>query len=228
MTAFADLMAREEPALAPLLESLSDEIATASAIPVEERVIRRDRLAEWTAGEADRLEALRGCTPSVRLDELHRGVAAQFEMGAKSPRDTRLRALRPEEVCARRSGHPVVVAALVAAVAEQAGLPIGIATSASGGPVLLAHRGAPQAGAIIFGAGERVDVDEVAEQGRWRWICAHEVAAVLLELMAERSRELGLHPVHVAARRLTTLLPLARQARERGRVDLARAMAAYN
>ncbi|MFT4033943.1 MAG: hypothetical protein QM679_00030 [Patulibacter sp.] len=225
---FTDLVTSGEPDLAPLLLAFSEEIGRSMATPDDERAIRSDRLREWIARRAAALAALGERSPSAQLAALHRHVCLGLDTAAARPLDTRLRDLRPDYVCRSGAGHPAVATALVAAAAQEAGRPVDVIVSPSTETMLLAVRDHPEAGAIEYGAGVLMPARELGDRLDLRWVCAHEVAAILLELVALRAAELGLHPAHVAARAMGTKLPLEFTARQRLDVQLARARSAYN
>lgn len=226
LDSFSALMHHEEPAVAPLLLELAETIGRASGDGPSERSASWARLVEWLEHRAAALVDVAALPAGLQLAMLHDLVAARLKVEAPWGLDPRLRGVRPECVVETGTGHPVVVAALTAAAAEQAGVPIGFLRD--GHALLLVLELQPEAGAIEFGTGRLVSAEALGRRTGLQWSCAHELAALLLDLVGNRAEGLGLRPVEVEARTLATCLPLGPQERRRREVQVARARAAWN
>ncbi|MDQ8042965.1 MAG: hypothetical protein AAGC46_01865 [Solirubrobacteraceae bacterium] len=221
---FIELLGSGEPRLEPLLLSLSSDLGHVAgdgaglALGLDRAVMQIDRLAATLVG-VDSLP------PAVQLQMLSSAVLVQFRVGVQPCRPD-FGDLRPDVVLAELAGHPVVVAAVVAMVAQRAGLPIAVVIGDHS--VLLAHREqVPPLAISVDRRGEVLDA-RTLEDPRLSWRCAHELSALLLDLVVARADELQLRPVWVRACELATALPLDPHGVQRRGDDLRRAQAVWN
>jgi hypothetical protein len=221
---FEQLVTEGEPGLVPLLLSLGSELGHAAgdgdhqALRSDQAALQIDRLTASLAGVDDLPVAL-------QLQLISSLVLRRFTV-AVDPHRVDFADLRPDMVLEELAGHPVLVAMVVAAVAQRAGLSIAVVLGAH--HVLLAHRAQYPPLAISVDHGGRVMNPADLQDPALSWRCAHELSAVVLDLVSERAATFGLRPVEVRACELATALPLDHHSRV-GRDDaLRRARSAWN
>ena len=106
--------------------------------------------------------------------------------------------------------HPLVWCAAGAEAARRAGIGLGI-VAADGGYFALAHPQEDQA--IVLDPVESAVIDAHGlGLGDLRWRCAHQLAHLLLGLIARRAAVAGRHDVATRAMEIALGLPLAREA----------------
>lgn len=223
--AFVDLVTRGEPGLEALLISLATEFGHATgdgavqALRNDRAMLQIERLTAALAGVED-------LPPAMQLQLLSSLVFARFDHPAVEPHRVDFGDLRPDVVLDDLAGHPIVVASAVAAVAQRAGLPIGVVTGDHS--VLLAHHvHQPPLAISIDHQGQVLDARELRDPGL-QWRCAHEVSSLILDLVAQRAETLGLRPVAVRACELSTSLPLDPTSLVQRETELRRARSAWN
>ena len=142
------------------------------------------------------------------LDSLAIGLrrgGARVELNSVSGLCTRFAhgdALLLPDVLAARAGAPSGVALLAVAAAQRARLAVEVV--AAGEQLYLAHPGSTLI--VDPAGGELLDGRELGVDLLWR--CAHEVAATVLDRIAERAERTGDLTLAMAARAVTLTLPL--------------------
>lgn len=222
--AFVQLVTEGEPGLEPLLLSLGAELGRAvgddstQALRSDRAFVQMERLT-CALGGVDSLPS------SMQLQLISSLVLARFSVSPE-PRRGDFGDLRPDVVLTESAGHPIVVGAVVAAIAQRAGLPVGLVIGDH--HVLIAHRGSSTPEAIsVDRSGEVVDARELGDR-HLAWRCAHQISAVVLDLVAERGEALGLRGVAVRACELATALPLDDHTLAHRDLELRRAQSAWN
>lgn len=114
--------------------------------------------------------------------------------------------LLPHEAACRGRGHELAVTAVALAAADRAGLRLGLVACADA--VFLGHPGlsAP----VLLAATpdwHLLDARDLDEP-ELAWQCAHEAASLLLGLLLERTRQLGLVATELRAAELCLALPV--------------------
>ncbi|MDO9353859.1 MAG: transglutaminase family protein [Solirubrobacteraceae bacterium] len=222
--AFVKLMGNGEPGLEPLLLSLAAEIGHVAGQGAAQ-ALRTDQAHGQLEHLAASLAGVDSLPPTMQLQLLSSLVLGRFSIDVE-PHRVDFGDLRPDVVLGERSGHPIVVAAVVAAVAQRAGLPVAVVVGDAN--VLLAHRTQdPPLAISVDRHGEVLDARELRD-GNLSWRCAHEISAAILDLVLARSETLGLRPVTVRACELATALPLDPHALAHRDAELSRALSAWN
>lgn len=221
---FEQLIASPHPALDELLHAIAAAIGAAfgAAPATTERIELADARISMLAGRLREAATLR---PHLQMEALLAALAPQLRPLGLHADEADLAAVRPDLVTVRGEGHPMLLAAVGAAVAQRAGLPIGVAASPS--HVLLAHLESAETRAMDLRRQRLVTPSALRDPGL-TWHCAHELAALVLDLIAGRAADYGLRPVQVAARELAMHLPLDDRALLRRKVELQRARANWN
>jgi regulator of sirC expression with transglutaminase-like and TPR domain len=167
-----------------------------------------DFVGSWA--ELDRLAALHrvGCANGAELTERAEALVALFRREGFQV----ARAVAPEDafldaVLRRRTGHPLVIASICAAVAGRSGLRA--APIRCGEETLVG----------LTDGSRAVAVDPVGERSappcESRWLCAHEVAFLVLEELAGLLAMHGRFDEAMRAARLRLELPISGPVRER-------------
>lgn len=218
MLPFALQAVSECPAHADLALALGAEF---------EPVVVEDADAEIDALAGALLE-LRRATPREQLLGCAAAVAERYETAEEPRRITRdcvLDDLLLHRVLRRSSGHvlPLTIAAVEAG--RRVGIPLGIV--GRGRDVYLAHAAlADPHVADVQRPGPLVDLGGREEEVGWQ--CAHQLAALLLNRIAERSERIGHLTWAVQAAELRLALPAGGETRERMERDLQRVRARLN
>ncbi|MDO8211336.1 hypothetical protein [Conexibacter sp. CPCC 206217] len=218
MLPFALQAVSECPAHADLALALGAEF---------EPVLVDDAHAELDA-LAGELLALRHADPRAQLLGCAAAVAQRFDAAAEPKRISDrcvLDDLLLHRVLERNSGNvlPLTIAAVEAG--RRAGIPLGIV--GRGREQYLAHAAlADPHVADLACPGELVDLDGREQEVGWQ--CAHQLAALLLNRIAERTERIGHLTWAVQAAELRLALPVGPQTRERMERDLQRVRARLN
>lgn len=221
---FRQLITSPRPPVEGVLRTLGEEIGRACG----DGSLCADRAEQASARISVMATTLVGSAPPTAHQAMRAllvTLAGQLRPTGSQCDEPDLGGLRPDLVATRGEGHPLVLAAIGAAVAQRAGLPVVVALR--GDDVLLAHPMRSSAGAIDIRRQRLVEAPDPIDP-LTRWACPHELAALLLDLVAQRAESFGLRPVHVAACELAVRLPLDSGSLQTRHSELARARSAWN
>lgn len=168
------------------------------------------------------LAPARAHVPREQLQACAELIASRFAVaeGGASLEDLLLH--RVLEAC---RGHRLPIAIAVVAAARGAGIPLGVIGGR--GELYLAHAALPEALAIDPRTPDRL-VDLAARLDGLAWCCAHELAGLTLDRIAERAEQTGQLTWGLRAAQLRLALPVDPQVRERMERELARVRAQLN
>lgn len=218
MLPFALQAVSECPAHADLALALGAEF---------EPLVVDDAQAELDALAAA-LTSLRHETPREQLIGCAAAVADRYAPAHEPERIARgcvLDGLLLHRVLARGDGHPLALTIVAVAAGRRAGIPLGVV--GGGREHYLAHAGLADPHVADLGdGGALVDLDGREQSVGWQ--CAHQVAATLLNRIAQRAERIGHMTWAVQAAELRLALPAAPATRERMERDLQRVRARLN
>lgn len=182
---------------------------------------------DWIAPLANRLRTVPTRDPALQLDALGERVVASFAVLGPRVVPAGIDDLVPDRVLATAAGHELAVALVAAAAAHRAGWAVDVVRSP--GLVALAHRDLDlPLVSVPREEGRLLDARDLDHGGDVAWLCPHEGAAALLDLVALRAHEIGRLDLRARARELLLALPLPPREHLRRRVDAARAQSAWN
>lgn len=213
---FQTLSNADRPAPGELTIALGAEFATPDAVALDAAVARI----------AADLAPLAGAEPERQL-LLAEAVFARHLHAEEPPlRATGIADLLPHEAACRGRGHELAVAAIALEAARRAGVRLGLVACPDA--VFIGHPGlsAPVllAAAPDWHLLDARDLDEPS----LAWQCAHEAASLLLGLLLERARRLGLLAAELHAAELCLALPVEPDEHERLERQLAAVRARLN
>lgn len=218
MLPFALQAVSECPAHADLALALGAEF---------EPLVAGDAHAEIDELASD-LTAFRNVAPREQLIACAAAVDNRFGPAADLTRIARgcvLDDLLLHRVLERRSGHALPLAIAAVEAGRRAGIPLGIV--GKGREQYLAHAAlADPHVADLARRGPLVDLSGREETVGWQ--CAHQLAALLLNRIAERAERIGHLTWAIRAAELRLALPVGPEARERWERDLERVRSRLN
>ncbi|MDO8186302.1 hypothetical protein Q5424_14400 [Conexibacter sp. JD483] len=183
--------------------------------------------AEVDALAADLLEYRRAC-PGDQLSGVAATVAQRFRTLSEPQRigrDSVLDDLLLHRVLDRDAGHALPLTIVAVEAGRRVGIPLGIV--GRGREQYLAHAAyADPCVADLAQPGALVDLGGREEELGWQ--CAHQVSALLLNRIAERSERIGHFAWALQAAELRLALPAGGEMRERMERDLQRVRARLN
>lgn len=222
MLPFALQAVSECPAHADLAVALAAEF---DGVPAEDALAELDAIAVSLADVrcASPREQLLACTAAV-ADQF----ATAAERGPTLARSDVLDDLLLPRVLQRGSGHSLALTIAAVEAGRRAGIPLGVV--GRGREQYLAHAGLADPHVADLGRpsepSELVDLGGREQQVGWQ--CAHQVAASLLNRIAERAERVGHLTWALRAAELRLALPVGPDTRERMERDLERLRARLN
>lgn len=183
--------------------------------------------AEVDALAADLVEFRRDC-PGDQLRGVAAAVRHRFTTLAEPQRigrDSVLDDLLLHRVLERDAGHALPLTIVAVEAGRRVGIPLGIV--GRGREQYLAHAAyAEPCVADLEQRGELIDLGGREQELGWQ--CAHQVSALLLNRIAERSERIGNFAWALQAAELRLALPAGGEMRERMERDLQRVRARLN
>ncbi len=206
--AFADLAAEPAPAVEDMALALAAEFRAVDGDRARARLELLACLLDG-AGELEPVERARACVEAL---------ASTAGFSPAAPHEPE--ALMLDRVLEDRSGDPLLLTIVYGAVANRAGIPL--CPLGGEGRCLL---GDPEQSPPLL-------VDPVPGAGRpdcaLRWLCAHQVAMMILDRLDAAYSVHGRYPEAIKAAQLRLLLPLSEKAREQSELRLRSRQAALN
>ncbi|WP_205699281.1 transglutaminase family protein [Conexibacter sp. SYSU D00693] len=212
---FAHQIAMAEPAVEPLLVALADAFSPVDDAAVHDHV---GRLAERLRHVAP--------DPAAQLAALGSRVVAGFRRPNRRVLAGDLDDLLLPTVLQGRRGDELLVAAAAVAAAHRLGWDVGVLCAED--RVFVGHDGLEEPLVVSpRDRGRLLDVRDVTGADVF-WVEPHGLADRVLERVAERARDLGLHHVALRAAELALALPVEPREHLVRAVALARVRARFN
>jgi hypothetical protein len=211
MVPFAEIANRPTTTSASMALALAAEFAPLRTARAEAAL---DELAAW-------LVSARDLPPSAQL-------CAIADLGRVHLEAVELRSaiddLLVDRVAVDGAGHPLLLAVVTAEAGLRAGLAVGVAAGPDGAYVAHCRAGDPLLADPVTGAVR--DARRLSRPVAWQ--CAHQVAARILNRIAERAERVGNVAWSLRAAELRLALPFDGTARERLEAEVRRVRARLN